>query len=68
MRNGNEAFAGDVNHSDLGLLYLFEAAGLEVEDNFFFEEDDVDATNDPSKKIKKLNAFEEKETWSKNGN
>ena len=35
LRNGNEAFAGDMNHSDLGLLYLFEAAGLEVEDSFF---------------------------------
>ena len=57
LRNGNEAFAGDMNHSDLGLLYLFEAAGLEVEDSFFFKEDDVDATNEPPKKIKKLNAF-----------
>ena len=47
LRDGNEDFAGDMNHSELGLLYLFEAAGLEMEDNFFFEEvDSVEGVND----------------------
>ena len=59
LRDGNEIFAGDMNPSELGLLYLFEAAGLEIEDNFFFEEvDDVDVCNEPPKKIKKVNAFQ----------
>ena len=59
LRDGNEDFAGDMSHSELGLLYLFEAAGLEMEDNFFFEEvDNVEGVNEPAKKIKKLNAFQ----------
>ena len=59
LRDGNEIFAGDMNPGELALLYLFKAAGLEIEDSFFLEEvDDFDICNEPPKKIKKINAFQ----------
>jgi hypothetical protein len=60
LRDGIENFAGDMNHTELGLRYLFEAAGLESEDEFFFEEvNEPETIYDPPKKIRKLNVFQD---------
>ena len=65
LMNGNELFVGPMNRKELGLFYLFQASGLDSDDNFFFEEDINDSAVEPPKKIKKINIYHKHLTQDK---
>ena len=63
--NGNESFAGPMNKEELGLFYLFQASGLDSDDNFLFEDDTNDSAVEPPKKIKRVNIYQKHLTQDK---